>query len=124
MAADAFPHGDPALSLHILQNDDPLDIAHYQFIGQRTEAIAKNGCQAVDYVDLIFITRLLERIGDQAVNIAEDANYFLTAHPVRHGGGLRKSACPRPGAPSLGSPGWGLAFPWSRPCRSSRTVPG
>lgn len=87
-AVDAFHYGDLALSLHIVQNDDPLDIAHYRFIEHLTEAIAKNGTQAADYVALIFITRLLERIGDQAVNIAEDSIYLLTAHDVRHGGEL------------------------------------
>lgn len=85
---DAFHFGDLALGLRIVQNDDPLDIAHYEFIDRLTDAIAKNGAQAADYVALIFITRLLERIGDQAVNIAEDAIYLLTAQDIRHGGGL------------------------------------
>ena len=88
LAVDAFHHGDLALALRIVQNDDPLDIAHYQFIDQLTDAIAKNGPLASDYVALIFITRLLERIGDQAVNIAEDAIYLLTAADIRHGGAL------------------------------------
>jgi phosphate transport system protein len=87
-AVDAFHHGDLALALRIVQNDDPLDIAHYEFIDQLTDTIAKNGPQASDYVALIFITRLLERIGDQAVNIAEDAIYLLTATDIRHGGEL------------------------------------
>lgn len=88
LAVDAFHNGDLALALRIVQNDDPLDIAHYQFIDQLTDAIAKNGPLASDYVALIFITRLLERIGDQAVNIAEDAIYLLTAADIRHGGAL------------------------------------
>jgi phosphate transport system protein len=90
LAVDAFHHNDLALALRIVQNDDPLDIAHYEFIDQLTENIAKNGAQAADYVALIFITRLLERIGDQAVNIAEDAIYCLTAQDIRHGGDLPK----------------------------------
>jgi phosphate transport system protein len=88
LGVDAFHHNDLALALRIVQNDDPLDIAHYEFIDHLTDTIAKNGSQAADYVALIFITRLLERIGDQAVNIAEDAIYCLTAQDIRHGGGL------------------------------------
>jgi phosphate transport system protein len=88
LGVDAFHHNDLALALRIVQNDDPLDIAHYEFIDHLTETISKNGAQAADYVALIFITRLLERIGDQAVNIAEDAIYCLTAQDVRHGGTL------------------------------------
>ena len=88
LAVDAFHHGDLALGLRIVHNDDPLDIAHYEFIDKLTEAITRNGTQAADYVALIIITRLLERIGDQAVNIAEDAIYVLTAQDIRHGGAL------------------------------------
>lgn len=88
LGVDSFVQGDLALALRIVQNDDPLDIAHYEFIDKLTESIASNGPQATDYVTLIFITRLLERIGDQSVNIAEDAVYYLTAQDIRHGGEL------------------------------------
>ena len=95
LGVDAFHHNDLALALRIVQNDDPLDIAHYKFIDHLTESIAQNGAQAADYVALIFITRLLERIGDQAVNIAEDAVYCLTAQDIRHGGDLPATFPPR-----------------------------
>ena len=36
------------------------------------------------YMDLIFIARFLERIGDQATNIGEDAIYAMTAEETRH----------------------------------------
>ena len=88
LSVDSFCQGDLALALRIVDNDDPLDIAHYEFIDKLTESIAVNGSQATDYVTLIFITRLLERIGDQSVNIAEDAVYCLTAQDIRHGGEL------------------------------------
>lgn len=88
LSVDSFCQGDLALALRIVQNDDPLDIAHYEFIDKLTGSIAVNGAQATDYVTLIFITRLLERIGDQSVNIAEDAVYYLTAQDIRHGGEL------------------------------------
>lgn len=97
LSVDSFCQEDLALALRIVANDDPLDIAHYVFIDKLTESIARNGAQASDYVTLIFITRLLERIGDQSVNIAEDAVYCLTAQDIRHGGELP----PLPG-PSAG----------------------
>ncbi len=88
LSVDSFCQNDLALALRIVENDDPLDIAHYEFIDKLTESIARNGAQAADYVALIFITRLLERIGDQSVNIAEDAIYYVTAQDIRHGGEL------------------------------------
>ena len=36
------------------------------------------------YLDLIFIARNIERIGDHATNIAEDAVYVRAAQDVRH----------------------------------------
>ena len=37
-----------------------------------------------DYMDLIFIARFLERSGDHAVNIGEDAVYAGAARDIRH----------------------------------------
>ena len=37
-------------------------------------------------LDLILISRHLERIGDHATNIAEDAIFLIDARDVRHGG--------------------------------------
>ena len=42
------------------------------------------------YVDLLFCARFLERVGDQSVNISEDAVYLLTAIDIRHGGEMPK----------------------------------
>jgi len=36
------------------------------------------------YLNLIFVARCLERIGDHATNIAEDAVYAAAAEDVRH----------------------------------------
>ena len=48
----------------------------------------QNPVNVADYVDLLFCARFLERIGDQSVNISEDAVYLLTAVDIRHGGEL------------------------------------
>ncbi len=39
-----------------------------------------------DYPDLQFIIRFLERVGDQAENISEDAVFAGSAVDIRHGG--------------------------------------
>ena len=36
------------------------------------------------YLNLIFIGRCLERVGDHATNIAEDAVYAANAEDIRH----------------------------------------
>ena len=42
------------------------------------------------YLNLVFITRWLERVGDLSVNIAEDVVYMLSAQDIRHGGELEE----------------------------------
>jgi phosphate transport system protein len=36
------------------------------------------------YLNLILISRFLERVGDHATNIAEDAVYAVVAEDIRH----------------------------------------
>ena len=36
------------------------------------------------YLNLIFVSRCLERVGDHATNIAEDAVYAAAAEDIRH----------------------------------------
>jgi phosphate transport system protein len=37
-----------------------------------------------DYLDLVFMVRSLERVGDHAVNIAEDTVFIESAEDIRH----------------------------------------
>ena len=41
-----------------------------------------------DYLDLQFIIRFIERIGDHAKNIGQDTVYAESAVDIRHGGDL------------------------------------
>ena len=42
------------------------------------------------YVDLVFVARALERIGDHATNIAEDSFWRDQATDIRHAYGPKK----------------------------------
>ncbi|MEI6071555.1 MAG: PhoU domain-containing protein [Verrucomicrobiae bacterium] len=44
----------------------------------------KNPDKIEEGLDLIFIARFLERIGDQATNIAEDTVFAVDAEDIRH----------------------------------------
>ena len=46
--------------------------------------MAKDPDQLRGYLNLIFVGRCLERVGDHATNIAEDAVYAAAAEDIRH----------------------------------------
>jgi phosphate transport system protein len=49
-----------------------------------TERMLQDPYQLRGYLNLILISRCLERVGDHATNIAEDAVYVAAAEDIRH----------------------------------------
>ncbi len=84
----AFCDGDLEVALRIQCRDSSLDAAEIAFTQRIIAKLETDSTQVKNYVDLLFSTRFIERIGDQSVNIAEDTVYHLTAVDIRHGGKL------------------------------------
>jgi phosphate transport system protein len=82
----AFNEGDVRKALALDNRDEALDRDHSEFIKRMIERTEQDVPHVKDYVDLMFIVRFLERVGDHAVNIGEDAVYGETAYDIRHGG--------------------------------------
>ncbi len=80
----AFTDGDVDLALTIKPRDKQLDALNSQISVRFTELMSRNPEQIRSYLELIFIARSLERVGDHATNIAEDAVYAKNAHDIRH----------------------------------------
>lgn len=83
-ALDAFVRRDPGLAREVLLSDDEVDALRsyiyrdlIQFMQQYPSSIAEG-------VDLILISRHLERIADHATNIAEDTLFLVKGVDVRH----------------------------------------
>ena len=53
-------------------------------LSSNLERMAQDPDQLRGYLNLIFIGRALERVGDHATNIAEDAVYAAAAEDIRH----------------------------------------
>lgn len=64
--------------------DDQLDKAEKRLVSTFSSYLEQGGDRAEDYLHLIFIARSLERIGDLAVNIGEDAVFLASAKDIRH----------------------------------------
>lgn len=82
----AFNTGDLKIALALEERDQPLDQIQAETVRRMTRRSGEDVQHIDDYVDLVTVLRSLERIGDHAVNIAEDVVYAETAHDIRHGG--------------------------------------
>ena len=80
----AFTDRDMELAMELKPRDRLLDQANRDLGQQMTEMAQKQPDQIQVYLDIIFIARNIERIGDHATNIAEDAVYVKAAQDVRH----------------------------------------
>ena len=90
-AVSSFCGGDLQAALMIQSRDTDLDNEYRDFNKLITARMQNDAAHIPDYVDLLFCARFIERIGDQSVNISEDAVYLLTAVDIRHGGELPKA---------------------------------
>ena len=78
---DAFVREDVELARAVVSHDKQLDASANR---QLTERMMQDRDQLRGYLNLILISRCLERVGDHATNIAEDAVYAAAAEDIRH----------------------------------------
>ena len=84
-ALDAFFKQDQELANAVLLNDDVVD-AYKRSIFDELIGIMKQDPKNVDRaMDLILISRNLERIADHATNIAEEVIFVASGVDIRHG---------------------------------------
>jgi len=85
MAIDSFVKGDTELAKKVLLSDSDADSLRNLIQKELIEDyMAKDSSTAPRAVQLLLITRFLERICDHATNIAEDVIYMVDAKVVRH----------------------------------------
>ena len=83
-AIDAYIRGDVDLARSVVPRDEALDDMNRMAGRRLTERMAQDPGQLRGYLNLIFVSRCLERVGDHATNMAEDAVYALAAEDIRH----------------------------------------
>jgi phosphate transport system protein len=81
---DAYVRRDTALAHAVLNADDQLDALKTQVFRDLLTYMLKDPATVEPALDLILISRHLERIGDHATNIAEDVIFMVSAQDVRH----------------------------------------
>jgi phosphate transport system protein len=83
-ALDAYVRRDTTLAQSVLDRDDELDALKTQVFRELLTHMLRDPATIEPSLDLILISRHLERIGDHATNIAEDVIFMVSARDVRH----------------------------------------
>lgn len=81
---DAFVNLDEAAAREVCAADSEIDEMHQEIFRQVKEAIMQNPQLFEALLQILHISRHLERIGDHATNIAEDLIYLIEGRIVRH----------------------------------------
>jgi phosphate transport system protein len=83
-ALDSFVKRDTDLAHGVLNEDDRLDSLKTQVFRDLLTHMLRDQATVEPSLDLILVSRHLERIGDHATNIAEDVIFMVSALDVRH----------------------------------------
>jgi phosphate transport system protein len=83
-SVDAFVREDVDLARAVVARDNALDDMNRMANRRLTERMTQDPDQLRGYLNLILVARCLERVGDHATNIAEDAVYVAAAEDIRH----------------------------------------
>jgi phosphate transport system protein len=86
-ALDSYVRRDVELAHGVLNEDDTLDALKTQVFRELLTYMLQDPHTIEPSLDLILISRHLERIGDHATNVAEDVIFMVSARDVRHHAG-------------------------------------
>ena len=83
-ALDAFARLDTAAAVSILKEDDQIDAEFDGFVRKLITYMMEDPRTISASLDLLFIAKAIERVGDHAKNIAEFIIYIVKGTDVRH----------------------------------------
>ena len=85
MSLDALVNLDDDLAFKVLLLDDEVDAMNKEAYNLIKRAISENPDNVSYLINLLLISRHLERLADHATNIAEEVIYMIEGEIVRHG---------------------------------------
>ena len=80
----AFEKEDTILARSIFKRDEVLDVINANAIDRVSECIREDISVMNDALYVLSIIRKLERVGDQAKNMAEEIIFFVEAKVLKH----------------------------------------
>jgi len=91
---DAFVNLDDAAARAVCAADGEIDAIHREIFQQVKIAVTGNALLFEPLLQILHISRHLERIADHATNIAEDLIYLIEGRIVRHATEISPTKCP------------------------------
>jgi phosphate transport system protein len=81
---DAFARLDASMAVSILKEDDAIDLEFDGFVRKLITYMMEDPRTISASLDLLFLAKSIERIGDHAKNIAEVIIYVVKGEDIRH----------------------------------------
>jgi phosphate transport system protein len=81
---DAFIRKDSALALDVCKRDDLLDEKNKSIIRELLTYMAENPALISASIEIMSVSKNLERVGDLATNIGEEAIYIAEGEMIKH----------------------------------------
>jgi len=88
---DALVNVDPDLAEEVCRLDTKVDAMHRESYDLVAEAIRQNPHQVEQMIQMLSISRRLERMADHCVNIAQDVLYMARGDIARHRNGAARA---------------------------------
>jgi phosphate transport system protein len=83
-AVRAFAERNAPLAIELKARDKELDRLNRELSDKMVNRMQDDSANLPTYLNLILISRCLERIGDHAANMAEDVVFAVKAEDIRH----------------------------------------
>ena len=91
-ALDCFLNGDAQKALAVVQRDSEVDTINRQLYRELTSFMIEKPDTISRALELMFISKSIERIADHATNIAEEMIFLFKAKDVRHTEEVKKGS--------------------------------
>jgi phosphate transport system protein len=83
-ALDAFARLDVARAVEVIKQDDQIDVEFDGLLRKLITYMMEDPRTISASIDLVFVAKAIERVGDHATNLAEQIIYIVKGTDVRH----------------------------------------
>ncbi len=87
VSLDSLVNRDPKMARQVCERDDEVDNLNDQIIRELISYMLEDRANIKRALDLILVSRYLERIADHATNVGEDVIYMVEGKDIRHSRG-------------------------------------